>query len=398
MAVLNITSKMAWWKIKIHDQDVSNLLAKYITGIDVTYRLNKPSKASIQVSSVSFIEGVFSKNMKAGIWMGWDRFNMAHMISGKLVHVPNGQASELITYTIDIADDSIEMSKEEKNKTFKTNQKSRIIKEIIGINGYDAHVDITDDEMIKSSFFPIQKKETDWQFLQRCAEQWNCLCWYRDGTVYFVDAESAHDLGNTERTKTISDLKDQPYELNYRLKIGKNNIAKISWKEGKTKEGTSGSPGATGTNEDGAFTSSGDYKFEYKGRYYRIGDKYKNASLSEIVKIEMLIVASDSEALLTDHAQYFVPIVHGEGTHKNQSEPAANKKKALNIEVELNKGDEFLRAPRKAKLSSGTIGHNTSDLPAYLFHEGKNGAIYNINEVKTSLKNGIIQTSLKATA
>lgn len=400
MALLQLKPTMPFWSLTVENQDLTALLRKYVSSISVTYNENKPATAEITVSSPSFIEGLLTEGMTVGVKMGWNPLSMAYMIGGEIVGRPEGQAAEFIGYTIKIQDKTINMTREEKNRTFQSTKKSVIIKQLISENGYSPVVDILDDPFVKIDAAPIQKKETDLHFLKRCADQWNCVYWLFQDRIYFIDAKKAHQYGDRNRKVTVEDS-GMAYPLNYRKFIGTNNVSKIAWKKNASKEGTAGSPGATGAGEKGFIKSGDDYVFEYKGRYWKLTPEMKRLNRENplnALKITSLIFAANTAETKELHKKYFVPITFNDQTHKSMTQDAAHKGKGLDIEFELNHGDPFLRPPRTALLDCGTTNHDSSDLPSFLFHEGKVPGTFNINEVTTSLQNGMILTKGKMTA
>ncbi len=399
-------SKMPFWDVGLAGVDITALFKKYISAISVKYKTNHPTTATITVTSPSYMEDLLIEPMPVNIWMGWGRGEKVLMFKGQISGRPDGQASDMIGYTVNCVDDVVNLAKNSKNRNDFPPLKAHIATVVIAEGGYIPRVTIADNNVIDMDKIPMQKNETNLEFLARCAEQWNCRWWINGETFYFVDAETAHSMGDVDRLYSYEDHLPQ-YSLNYRLGHGKNNISKISWKKYDAKGGIPGTPGVKGADEFGPVVSPGDYPPGVTtyglGKFWKLKEGVKEEIANNFLLSSKYIASMGAAAVAEMEEkmkEYFVPVTHksGGGTHVNKSHPPKDKEKGFKITAELNKGDPFLRPPRTAALSAGTVGHKTSDLPFFLFHEGKNGSRYNINEVETSLKSGMIQTKIVATA
>ena len=395
--------QMAFWDIEIGTEKSTDFLKKFIKGFSVEYNDDGPPVAQLHIVSNSYIEDILVQGVPIKFYLGWDRLRKALMIDGKIITPPDGRASEKLTYTLTIADKAMDMSKKTNNRIFKTLTKQSIISKIARLNNYDYDISIKGGtNKINPKEMPIQKNETDLNFLYRCAVKWNCVIWFAQDKqtkrtrLYFYDASEANSKGNLLRTSSVNDL-DTDYILGYRTSDVKNNVAYVAFKNKKNQGGVSGSPGVKGATESGTVAKPFDFDFEADGGFWKlkksIDDEIKtNSSLG--VKYIRLVAQAQTSKSRDKLREYFVPVTHASETNKNISHAPANKRGSVALEVGLNVGDPFLRAPRTGKLHSGSLTED-SDLPAFLFRDGKPQR-YNINKVRTSLNNGMIQTQLVA--
>lgn len=395
--------RMAFWDIEIGTEKSTDFLKKFIRGFGVEYNDDGPPVAQLHIMSNSYIEDILVPEMPIKFYMGWDRLRKALMIDGKIVTPPDGRAQEKLTYTLTIADKSLDLSKKTNNRVFKSLTKNAIIAKIARLNNYEYDLNMADGDLqINPKEMPLQKNETDLNFLYRCAVKWNCVIWFQKDPIlgrsklYFYDSDKANQKGNDLRIKTVDDL-DSDYILGYRTNDVKNNVAYVAFKNKKSQGGTSGEPGVTGADENGTVTKPLDFDFEADGGFWKlkkaIADEIKtNSSLG--YKYLRLVAAAKVSKSKDKLREYFVPVTHDSKTNKNLSHAPANKKGSVSLEIGLNIGDPYLRPPRTAKLHAGSVGID-SELPDYLFKDGKPQK-YNINKVRSSLSNGMIQTQMVA--
>jgi len=390
---------MPFWDILISDVSCVSMLKKSIASLSCEYVLNAPAIGQIAFKSHSDFEGMFMEGMPVTIQMGWSPTDLVDMIHGEVVTRPDGVASSELSYTLTIMDKKqVSLSKEAKNRVFKSVEKNLIVDEILSPYNIDFKIEIADTTPIPQINIPIQKNETDMEYLLKISHKWNCLCWIFDDTIYFVDADKAHEYGNIYRTKSIEDIYSD-YDLNYRYDNGTNNIAKLSWKKKDTKGGGAGTPGATGTDEAGEIKKPTDFEVEAHGKMWR----FSPATLKQVKNNPNLInkyinILKNSDYYETEASlkKYFVPITHNMSTEKSSSSVASHKSAGIELSINLNVGDPFLRPPRKGILQCGTTATENSYLPSFLFPEGRYKQYYNINKVKTQLNSGMIKTSLVA--
>lgn len=373
MANLRFRAETPHWEVKIFRSNITSVLRPFISSIQCEYTTDdkgtKPPEAIISFTSQWFPEDLFRDGIEVSVRMGWDRQNMATMIFGTVLFEPSGTAGSELSYRARIKSKIMALARRERiGESFHGRTKREIIAEIAGRNDYDIKVSITDaaripkDETIKQG--NMKKGETDLELLYRLSRQWECVTWVDDvkKIIYFIDADRAHDFGDTLRIPTARDILDVPqsssYELHY--KFGRNNIASLSWKKGPALKGDpSGAQPAVKTlisedkedqqDEDNITTQrevDGEKKiWEMKEETER------NVSISELIESRAEFgIATDTEAWLN---QYFVPMTVGSGkTITNEVRPRADKRRGYAIDIELNIGDEFLRPPRDRPFSS----------------------------------------------
>jgi len=425
MANLRFRAETPHWEVKIFRADVTAMLRPFISSIQCEYTTDekgtKPPEAIISITSHWFIEDLFRDGVEVLIRMGWDRQNMATMIFGTALFEPSGTASSELSYRARIKSKIVALARKERvGESFHGRSKREIIAEIAGKNDYDIIVSINDaaripkDETIKQG--NMKKGETDLELLYRLSRQWECVTWVDDvkKIIYFIDADRAHDFGDTLRIPTVRDLLEVPqsssYELHY--KFGRNNIASLSWKKANALKGDpSGADSAVsaltidgfGELDLDDFTLTDEVNGEKK--VWSLKNEFRNdASLGEIAKMTTdIITANENSSWLN---KYFVPMVSKSSkTIRNETRPRSDKRRGYGIDVELNIGDETLRPPRTAILKSGeSSGYLTNEddrLPGYLFKSNAQGTgnidtKYNINKVTTTLLPGQIKTKIGA--
>ncbi|TGN20823.1 hypothetical protein [Leptospira idonii] len=403
--------KMAYWTLALN-KDKFPEMRKFISGISVEYELNQMPQAEIQVESVSFLENYFSKHQLIDIEMGWNSLNMISMFQGEVERNPTGSASDYLTYSIPLIDGTASMALKEKNTVFTSSKKEEIIKTIIGSNGYNAIVQIKDKSPIKGDEVPIQKGQTDLEFLTNCAEKWNCLFWIdsENKTFYFMDSEIAHSEGDkihaNSKIKNPDDLTGE-YRIGYKTDHAPNNIANISWSFGNSREGDLNSKVAESTNENGKVVSTDDYlpetfAYEINQKKYELSpaalERIKsNPNLATKLAEESKKAKPGSKKMTTYWVAY--PASGDSKTNKNLQAPPAHKSTTITLNVDLNIGDPYLRPPRKVKLFCGSLNPRalTSNLPNWIANTGKEGRTFNLNKVKHELSDGMIKTSLELT-
>jgi len=397
MANLRFRAETPHWEVKIFRADVTAMLRPFISSIQCDYTTDekgtKPPEAIISITSHWFIEDLFRDGVEVLIRMGWDRQNMATMIFGTALFEPSGTGSSELSYRARIKSKIMLLARKERiGESFHGRTKREIIAEIAGKNDYDIILSINDaaripkDETIKQG--NMKKGETDLELLYRLSRQWECVTWVDDvkKIIYFIDADRAHDFGDTLRIPTVRDLIEVPqsssYELHY--KFGRNNIASLSWKKGNALKGDpSGADSAVSTlTVDGVgeldlddFTIRGEVDGEKK--VWTLKDEFRNdASLGEISKMATDIIGANENSSWLN--KYFVGATVGSSkTIKNEVRPRRDKRRGYGIDVELNIGDEFLRPPRTSLLKSGeSSGYFTNEddrLPGYLFESNAQG-------------------------
>lgn len=399
---------MPFWDLKL-DGTSFNDMKRFISGMEVEYEIGKPDIARVSVESVSFLESFFARGKELEIYFSWSSnpTSMVKMFKGKIDKNPEGSASDFMQYTITAMGKSSLMARKEKVRTFPTAKKSFIINQIAGENGYAPVVQIKDASVIKAQEIPIQKGKTDFEFLSDCARKWGCIFWVDEGmsTLYFLDDSEAHKRGNLIADgKPKNSLLEPPgnYRLGYRTDYAPNNIARLQWKFGKPPVANPGSQIANRQTETGKTVAPEDYVYEFYGNQY----KFNPSIIAEIKRnpsaaSKYLSKALDEPIFENEKSSFWVkyPANGDSKTNKDGQTLPSHKLNALMCDVELNKGDPYLRPPRKASLICGNSNPRSinADLPGWLVNSGRQGREVNINKVKTGIMSGMMKTSLEFT-
>lgn len=400
MAILSLDKRMVFWSISIGGQDMTSMLKEYVNSLSVTYSINGVTKAEVDIISESFVEDIMSEEQSLSFSLGYDSFRLVEMFNGKIKKPPQGQASDKISYRITAVGKETSMATEAKNKVFQIPVKSSIIAQVAAENGYIPFVVIADTFPIPAKYQPIQKNQTDLEFLNECARKWNCIMWFDEPNfLYFYDAGKAHTMGDNlkYRRMNIEDLLPY-YELGFRTDYSINNISNISWDFKPRKGGGYGSRSNTGADEGGSKIDLNDFSLDYDNKTYKLKSKFLNKAKTNptlFLKYAGAVINSKIASADVTLRTYFVPVTHGSSTNKNLSHTAAHMSNNLNIKATMNIGDPYLRPPRNAWLYSGSLNPaaETSDLPNFLFKHGEPQK-YKINEVTTSYKSGKIDTTI----
>jgi len=398
--------KMAFWDIELNGKQF-NEIKRFISSITVEYELNKISKASISVDSVSFLEDYFGRNQEVKILMGWNSLNLVDMFQGKIDKNPEGSASDYMSYQIPLLDTAAGMALREKNTIFPTTVKSSIIRTLAGTNGYASIIDIADSSPIKAKEMPVQKGQTDLEFIRLCAVKWHCLFWINSDTktIYFMDSDKAHEKGDllhsASKFANIDDLAGK-YKLGYKTDYASNNISQMKWKYGSPKTGNPGSNVVNRTGEKGKTVKQEDYVYEFYDQTYKFSPEIiKKIKADPSFGAKILAESVNSPVDSNELTKYWVKYpANGESkTNKNLQSQPSHKVNQLSIEVDLNYGDPYLRPPRQATLFCGSENPRalTSKLPSWLVNSGPEGRDFYVNKVKHQLTDGMIKTSMELT-
>ncbi len=398
--------RFAYWDLKIDGRQF-NEMKKYISSISVEYELNSISKLAIEVQSVSFLENYFNRGRKIEVKMGWGPLSLVKMFSGKIDKNPTGSTDDFMRYTITALDDSAVMTKKEKVRTFAMPIKQNIVSQIAGENGFIPNVIIKDQFPIAAKEMPIQKASTDLEYLLYCARKWNCVMWIDSSirTLYFMDADVAHLQGDiihaASPVKGLNDVAGK-YSLGYKTDYAENNVAKIDWKFGKPVSSNGTASVANRQNESGRSPAKPeDYVYEFYGETYKFSPEVikqikRNPTFAAKIISQSVTMPIDGSEVSKYWIKY--PGSSDSRTNNDLQNNPAHKVNALNVTIDLNKGDVYLRPPRKINLVCGSINSRavTSDLPRYLVESGRLGRDFNANKVKTVLTDGMIKTSIEA--
>lgn len=404
MALIDYEMKMAYWKVQAGPIDLTKYYKKYTNSIDVTYDIAKPPTASISVNSDSFLESLVVKGQIIDIYFGYSPFNLVHMIKGKVMKTPSGNASEFLSLSIELMDAGASAaSMVQNNRVFVGINKLMVACELIGYMGFLPSVVITDSRPIPANERPVQQKETDLACLYRLANLWGCGVWI-DPTlkmIYFVEVDKIAEMGDFTRIPSLLDPLLY-YELNYRTFGKKPNVEKVSWSFDSGQGGAAGMPGATGANEDGSKVLPTDYEYTVTtpdGALWALKNDVKAAAESSpSAAVELMAAVWDvqvkhTQATLT---QFFVQVTQGKPTHDANKGAAATGSASggekLEVSVDLNYGDPRLRIPRTAVLSCGGGLTRNAELPSFVCPLGVKK--YRIKNVKHSLSDGALKTSM----
>jgi len=393
--------RMYYWNIYLNGIVLTSEMKSFINMIKVKYEINKPTVGSISVQSNSFLESVFTEGQKVKVEMGYYRHELITMIDGEIIKTPEGSGEEYITYTVDIAEKAVSMSREAKIINPKIPKKNVIITELILRNGYTPVVDITDIGTIPVSELPIQNNKTDLEYLTECAEKWNCVYWIDQdiGTIYFMDSDKAHIYGSLNKKINPADIA-LDYIIGYRTNILTNNVSKVSWKISNSQ----GSSDARNLTKDGPAPSipSVPTEVELEGVTYTLkpeiyDEVVKNPSFA--LKLISIFTAQETNtALMESVKKYYVQYpAGGSSLNKSKQERPGYKKLGVELTLDLNQADFYLRPPRTALFKAGSPNPKmkTSYLPSYV--AGETPRKYNINIVETSIDGNYPKTSLVAT-
>jgi len=399
MATTSPDKRMIHWELDIAGGDATYMLREYINSFSWEYKINGVSRLDISVTSVSYVEDFFVPNLPVELRMGYYPTSLITVFRGKVTKEPTGSASDKMSYSLVCAgNESSSMGNRSQNRTYQGLNKAAIISQVASRNGYQSNVFISDSNILAAGNSPIQRSQTDLEFLRDCASRWDCIMWFdQNDVLYFHDAGLAHDEGDLNRTINDEDLLPD-YDLGYRTDQTKNNIELIEWRFKNTRGGGSGG-GVRGADENGNNEEEEDYTVEYNGMIYRL----KPAHLARVrenplywTQLSTMWSATEVANLDTNIREYFVAVRVASSTNADMSGPGSHNGTQIEVKAKLNSGDLYLRPPRHAKLYSGTENPraDTADLPLFLYRYDQPQR-YNIDEVENEYKNGNITTQLK---
>ncbi|MDA3900070.1 MAG: hypothetical protein PF637_06075 [Spirochaetes bacterium] len=388
----NRKSKMAYWKLFIAGEEVTRLIGKYITGIDITYELKRPTDCRVGIKSRSFFEDLCSEGLGVDVFFGDSPVALVKMFSGKISKRPEGSAQETIDYNIMAVENTAKMAMKQKRRVFASPTKAGIIQQIVAENGYVGQITISDSMPIDAKEMPVQNNQTDLAFLYECADKWDCLMWTVGEKLYFVDSSKAFLYGNTDRIRSVQDYRNE-YLLGYRTDAWNNNVQSVTYKHKISKGGGAGSPGASGGSERKAVTNKPeDFEITYMGGVYKLKPSVVNAikNNSEEARKIYAIISKAGAKNFEEHTlrEYYYPVTAESRTNKGGkmgSHSSGYAKHGNTLNIKLNTWDVRLRPPREALFKSGSNDPkaDSADLPAYLFKT--NPQKYSITKVKTGL-------------
>lgn len=410
------STKMVYWKIELSGIDVTDLLLKFVKSIEITdsiispknkgKKLDVPSKAKISISSKDYIEDFFVEGMEISIWMGYDRLINPLVFSGTIRMLPDGSASEMLHYTVKAYGDGTELAMKERNRLYLSTVKSDIISQIAVVNGYIPCIDVKDYQPIPVKYMPFQRKMTDLEFLHKCAYDWRCVFWFKQGTLaktlYFVDAEKAHRIGDDGTPRFGFGFTPSEYSLGYRTDKVECNVESVNWTHTPPGSASISSPFVGGATEDGEVTGIFQRRIFIKGQYWKMKKEFIAEAKNDMTKLKkafgVVFKAQFSLEAYQGISEYWRPEKYTESTSRDV--PPSHKELGFDISINLNVGDPYLKPPRNAFLWGGTLSPRAdgADLPAWLFRNSVwsgGPAKLKINETILSYSGGRLKSNLK---
>ena len=399
MAVMDLLKQMVFWDISVEGSNTwIKIMQDCVASMTITYEVGALPKAVIHLISVSYIEDVFTVGRKVKIGIGFDPIWLVHMIEGTVMKEPNGDATDKMSYSVEIAGLPPKMINTAQNRIMPVPDKMTIISQIAAENGMIPDVLIEDISLFDKYSLPMQMNKTPYEFLIECANRWECVFWFSQNeitgvhTLHFYDAKNAYAYGNLIKKTHVNDMFPH-YQLGYRTDFVPNNVAKVSW---KFKPRRGGSPGAISFSEFGKKENADDWVISFRGQRWELRPEFiKQATKrpdywKEYLKVTILNGVGNVEATVR---KYFRQVPSGS---KNQQDSYQNE--ILDLNIDLNVGDPYLRPPRTALLYSGSL--NPKAVSAYLplfLYEGDNqmSALFRMKKVETSLSAGKLNTSIE---
>jgi hypothetical protein len=389
--------------MKMNGVDVTDIIGPYVNSIKVknttlpspknSDKDSAPTEATIDIISKDYMmEDLFIEGTKIKIYMGYDRLlpETELVFSGTIMHLPDGEAQELLKYSVIAYGDGIELAGKEKSRSFLGKKKHDIVYEIVSEYDLVPTIDIADFNVIKGKYAPTQIAESDLVLLQNFAKDWNCTMWFDfPNLFYFVDSDKVHSY------KEI-------YTLGYKTDKVACNVEKFSWKHEPSRIATVSEPGLLGYGEGGVEKGIEEFKIQALGATWKLKPKYlKDAKTNPGKFGEYLAVVGAytfSWNAYTALRKYYEIVNYDDSTSPHV--PPAGDNSGLEISVTLNDGDPKLSPPFHALLYSGSINPRavSSNLPEWLRRYGDqiSPAIkLNVNETVLTYEQGRLVSELK---
>ncbi len=404
MASFISNSKMIFWKVSVAGVDWTKMMQESIASITVIYELNKPSRAEIEIISVSFFEDLLTLHQKVDIEMGFSPFNLVKMISGIIMKQPSGNATDKLAYKVEVTGTESLGGEVSRNVIFQIPLKATIVAQVIATAGWVASIGIYDTEHIKKKYMPMQNNQTDLQFLMECAERWKCSMWFEylpNGQIKcnFYDRDWAYHYGDIIKNKSPLDVvPGMPYILGYRTNAALNNVARVDWEfentpGGGAKNKNRNKAGVQITDEWGMTELQRAWTITYGGDRWQLKPHLlKKAQANPKLWGEYAAVAAQAgiSGIDTTVRTYYEPVTGGSSTHQD-----FYKEGPLKMSVELNVGDPYVRPPRSALLFHGSPDPRavSAHLPNFLYEGGEPFITnFKMKKVVTSLNAGKLTT------
>lgn len=426
MATLDFRKNMVFWRVEIGDDktDITKYLNEHVSKIKIKYSIlpprqhkkksnkpNAPYEAHITINSKNYIENYFIEGVLINIYMGYNRDNPPHVFEGRIWRVPEGQASELLTYTVVAHSEEMTWNLVTKNRVFERCNKAAMIAQIIAENACVSDILIEDTAIMPAKYQPIQRQCTDFEFLEICALKWGCVFWYtkNDNTIHFYDAKRAADRGDTDvrnygsipfSNKTFG----KPYKLGYRTDVGVvNNVELVSWSHEPPRAATESNSGITGFSELGKKITKGEFEWiDEKGNRctWRLNDPemalYKQGK-ADFSLYRQDITAETIRTNVYNGIRTHFHIVKWDSTDDKTPPPDNNS--GFSIKVILNEGDPELYPPRNMSLFCGAGGGRADGarLPNWIFRYAEPSfqcATLKLHEHELTFENGRLKSEL----
>src|SRR4030042_1693472 len=122
-------TKMVFWKIKFNGLDIGGVIKSVINSISIkdtvlsptrknSKKIHAPSEATISISSKDYIEDFFVEGSEISIYLGYDRFSLPLVFRGEIKTLPEGDAREMLSYTVKAYGNGLYSANTEKNRIF----------------------------------------------------------------------------------------------------------------------------------------------------------------------------------------------------------------------------------------------------------------------------------------
>lgn len=398
MAILEIDKRMAFWDVLISDvPEWNKVMNNVVSSIEITYELNKPTKANITIQSESYIEAIFTAGRKIEIKMGFSMTSLISMMTGFIMKNPTGSAQDKLVYNVEVISNGAVLTTIARNFSYiNTPYMDKIIIMIAARNNLLHSISIKNKLPLKKDQIPIQMNETDYQFIQKCALKWGCVFWIDNpqsgpGTIYFYDRDKASAMGDLIKKYNMEDLQNY-YNLGYRTDSVRNNVSKVEWKFKKKKKGD---PAVGSLSESGDIEQPEDYTINYQGERWEL-----KPGIVQAIKNDWKVGGMVAKAIFdigvenvgVSVTKYFRQCA---GNSKTNKDTYGNE--TIDLSVDLNIGDPYLRPPRTARLISGCADPTATNdyLPDFLYEGGASGTtLFDIIKVVTKLDAGKLNTQI----
>ncbi len=396
-----IDKRIVYWKVELYGNDTwTEIMQDSVASITITYEVNKPPMATIEIISVNYIEDVFYVGTPIDIYMGFDPITMPHMLHGKIINLPKGSAKDVLAYTVEVQGGVPSLYTEEKNRIYGRFLKQNIISLIAIENGMLADVYISDINPFTKSSIPIQRQKTDYAFLVECAQRWECSFWFSYDeltgltTLHFYDKNVASQQGDILKKFNLGDT-GTSYLLGYKSFNTINNVQQVKWGFDKKRNG---SPGSSSFSETGSTEKPDDWVISFRGQRWELKKKWIDKA--KINPKWWYAYAQDFKNKFFNDPETTVRTYFRLCPTESKNHQDTYNNEPIDLTVDLNIGDPYLRPPRSAFLISGTPDPKavSAHLPQFIYEgETEISALFRMSKVTTTLNAGKLSTQLKLT-